>query len=395
MKKVHFSILLLTFLSLFYACNSNNSSTQVNDQKNQKDSLASSRDLTEVIRNANTSSFNNFARFIAGMKQTTENNYSKVEKDSIWVFHSNRLNAKWRLMTNRRTAKLNQWAAKEVPNAMRESDRLFYPFSGADILNANLLFPNTKSYYLFGLEPVGYLPDILLNANAKDTLNHYFKSLDVSLNAITNFSFFRTNSMKVDFKADELNGTIHLMLLFLSRNNNVIADVHYVYIDDQGIQRDNVDRKVKNNDGVEITFLDSASQVHTVTYYSVNLDNTHLSKNLGLQQYIKNLGGFNSYLKAASYLMHNSSFSEIRSTILSQSKYLLQDDSGIPYHYFTPEQWTINLYGDYVPPITLFANYYQKDLDSAYGDSASRHKTLNFGIGYNFNNSNLMLFEKK
>jgi hypothetical protein len=348
------------------------------------------------VKDAATSKYNCFARFIAGMHQKEVNTYSKTEKDSVWIDYAAKLNAKWTLMTNRRTAKLNTWAGQEVPKAMRESEVLFYPFSGADILNANLLFPKAKSYYMFGLEPVGYLPDVLLHTNQRDTLERYFNSLNSSLNAVTNFSFFRTKSMKVDFNSEELNGTIHLILLFLARNGNAIADIRYVYIDENGVQQDNMDRKVTHNDGVEITFADPEMQAHTVTYYSTNLDNNNYGSNNGMQAYIKGLGTFNTYLKAASYLMHNASFSAIRGTITGQTKYLLQDDSGIPYKYFSDRnKWNISLYGVYVPPIPLFSNYNQKDLDSAYRDSTIMRKPLNFGIGYNFNQSNLMLFEKK
>ena len=395
MKITNSSFGILPAIVFLVAC-SNPSQPPKQAAVEQKTDTVITRDNNKKIANAAISQYNYFARFIAGLPQTRENNYSKLEKDSVWIKHSNKLSAKWSLMTRLRTAKLNSWAAIEVPAPMRESETLFYPFSGADILNANLLFPKAKSYCLIGLEPVGNLPDVLVNTGSRDSLQRYFNALNVSLNAITNFSFFRTKSMAVDFNADELNGTIHLMLLFLSRNNNTIADIRYIYIDDKGVQQANIERKVKQNDGVEITYLDSAKQQHRVSYYSVNLDNAHLENNQGMQQYIRGLGGFNTYLKAASYLMHRASFSVIRADILDQTKYLLQDDSGIPYRFFSDKnKWNANLYGVYVPPIPLFSNYYQADLNEAYKDSTNTHKPLNFGIGYNFRQSNLMLFEKK
>lgn len=388
-------ILLLVVVGVY--CSSNAPTKNITDKiQTPSDTLVKPRDVSALVGQARTSTFNNFSRFIAGLPQLQEDNFSKSEQDSLWIKHAQKLNSKWNLMTSKRTAKLNVWAAQEVPSSMRSSEVLFYPFSGADILNANLLFPNTKLYYMFGLEPVGHLPDVLLNNSGRDSLKSYFNALNVSLNAITNFSFFRTKSMAVDFKADELNGTIHLLLLFLARNGNDIADIRYVYIDDQGKQQDNINQKVKKNDGVEIVFVDSAHQTHFVTYYSVNLDNAHMAKNAGMESYIKNLGGFNTYLKAASYLMHNASFSMIRTHILDQSKYLLQDDSGIPYKFFNDKnKWNASFYGVYVPPIHLFENYMQNDLKAAYQDSTANTKPLNFGIGYNFKQSNLMLFERK
>lgn len=339
---------------------------------------------------------NQFARFIAGLPQETTNKYSPLEKDSVWIKHAQRLNSKWNLMKARRTSKLTAWASREVPEAMRNSDVIFYPFSGPDILNANLLFPQAKSYYMFGLEPVGNLPDVLLNTQKNDSLKRYFNALNVSLNAITNFSFFRTKSMDVDFKAEDLNGTIHLLLLFLSRNGNEITAIRYVSIGNEGVLLDNSHRKTKQNEGVEISFTDSLHTSRKVTYFSVNLDNTHFNTNKNLQAFITKLGTFDTYLKAASYLMHNASFSGIRAAILAQTHQLLQDDSGIPYRFFSDKtQWEVTLYGKYVPPIKLFSNYYQPDLNKAYNDSTMTRKDLNFGIGYNFNNSNLLLATKK
>ncbi len=396
MKRIKIRNLIVLIVIVTASCSSNSASNTIVPDSDTQGTAILLSDTNELVKNAKTSQYNNFARLIAGLPQHQENPYSKTEKDSLWVKYARALDAKWSLMTTKRTTKLIDWASEEIPDEMRSSDVLFYAFSGADILNANLLFPQTKACYMFGLEPVGFLPNVLLKTNNRDSLQRYFNALNMSLNAITNFSFFRTKSMAVDFKADELNGTIHLMLLFLVRNGNTIADVKYVYIDENGVQQENSGSAVRSNDGVEILFVDSTMESHTVTYYSVNLDNAHLESNRGAQLFIKNLGGFNSYLKAASYLMHRASFSVIRNVILEQSKYLLQDDSGIPYRFFNDKsKWSENLYGSYVHPISLFEMHQQNDLYRAYRDSSIIHKPLNFGIGYNYNQSNLMLFEKK
>lgn len=384
------------FISLCVIFSCSNTTHEQPVTANTSDSLKAQSGAKETPALLTPEQCNQFARFIAGLPQLSPSKYSPLEKDSVWIKHANRLNSKWNLMKARRTDKLVNWAAREVPEAMRKSDVIFYPFSGPDILNANLLFPQAKAYYMFGLEPVGNLPDVLLNTQKNDSLRRYFNALNVSLNAITNFSFFRTKSMDVDFKADDLNGTIHLLLLFLSRNGNDITSIHYITLAEDGTLADNSNRKAKSNEGVEIAFKDSTGQNHTVTFFSVNLDNAHFNSNKNLQAFIKHLGNFDTYLKAASYLMHNASFSGIRAVILAQTHQLLQDDSGIPFRFFSDKsKWDVSLYGKYVPPIPLFANYFQEDLKKAYSDSTITRKDLNFGIGYNFKNSNLLLATKK
>jgi hypothetical protein len=109
------------------------------------------------------------------------------------------------------------------------------------------------------------------------------------------------------------------------------------------------------------------------------------------------MGTVNTYLKGASYLMHKNYFSIIRNTIINQSQHVIQDDSGIAFHYFTESgsKWNYSFYGKYLKPIPMFSAFYQPDLDSLYKLQGS--KPIGFGIGYNFRdkNSNFMIASKQ
>ena len=69
-----------------------------------------------------------------------------------------------------------------------------------------------------------------------------------------------------------------------------------------------------------------------------------------------------SLLKAASYLMHAKNFSQVRDFLLTHSKVILQDDSGIPCRFFDKHKWDIRYCGQYVGPIERFKKYPQPDL---------------------------------
>jgi hypothetical protein len=45
---------------------------------------------------------------------------------------------------------------------------------------------------------------------------------------------------------------------------------------------------------------------------------------------------------------------EIRTFLLENTDTLVQDDSGIPVSFFTPEGWELRLFGSYPGPISLF-----------------------------------------
>ena len=108
---------------------------------------------------------------------------------------------------------------------------LFYPFSGPDILHGNCLFPNADTTIMIGLEPVGSAP--FLQKNTSDTLSTYFRSVNSSLYAILNFSFFRTAAMKKDLRS-EVNGTTPVMMIFLERTGNRVLEVKPLHINEIG-----------------------------------------------------------------------------------------------------------------------------------------------------------------
>lgn len=87
----------------------------------------------------------------------------------------------------------------------------------------------------------------------------------------------------------------------------------------------------------------------------------------------------------------------VRNVILDQSQHVVQDDSGIAFHYFQEDdqKWSYSFFGQYLKPIPMFSAFYQKDLDSLYKQQGS--KPIGFGIGYNFKdkNSNFMIATKQ
>ena len=73
----------------------------------------------------------------------------------------------------------------------------------------------------------------------------------------------------------------------------------------------------------------------------------------------------------------------IRDLTLSISDALLQDDTGIPFSFFTNSDWKIQLYGKYVKPVKNFPWIHEKDLETAYKTDSSV-KPLPFHLGYHW-----------
>ena len=126
-------------------------------------------------------------------------------------------------------------------------------------------------------------------------------------------------------------------------------------------------------------------------YFSVNISNDRLKENTPFQKYLSQLTGVVSMLKATSYMPHHAGFSMISDALLADSYAILQDDSGLPYKKFTPEQWKVQLYGDYNKPYGSFSWLEQPDLREAYKTGGPKALPMHVGYGYRRITSNLLL----
>ena len=89
-------------------------------------------------------------------------------------------------------------------------------------------------------------------------------------------------------------------------------------------------------------------------------------------------------------MLHNPGFSLIRDRVLSESAAVLQDDSGVPYHYYVSPSWRVQLYGEYVRPYGSFGWLEQKDLRNAYQTQKPKPLAFRIGYGSRFIPSNLL-----
>jgi hypothetical protein len=341
---------------------------------------------------------NDIARFIAGMPVDSKSELNTLAQTTQWKNYGTKLDSAWSKFNKKTIEKLTAWSEVELADIHKNNKTLFYPFSGPDFLHAYAIFPKVTKMMLFGLEPVGSVPD--MKKFTKENMTSYFSALDKSIEDALNLNFFKTKNMKVDMNNANVDGTLPILLLFVARAGNQIAEIKpleigadgkIVYIDK--FKKCNLNDKY--NKGVEITFIDSKDGSKKLLYYfCAEISDGGLGNNKACKTFFQNLdSNVVSYLKSASYLMHKSYFSTIRNTILTKSSAFLQDDSGIGFHYIDSKKFDIQLYGSYTRPIPLFDEMYEQDLRDAYTKSKTV-KTLNFKIGYNAK-TNLLLARKK
>lgn len=355
--------------------------------------------------------YNDNARFIAGLKSEEGSEFKKLENNRDWQHYAAWSNTVWNSLKERQLKKVTTWAQKELAfahttEAINKNFKLFYPFSGADFLYANTLFPNADQYLMIGLEPVGKVPDI--RKIPEDFWENYFLALKTSMDDILTASFFKTKDMRKDFTIQELKGTLPILMIFIVRTGHKIVTLEPVEINGSGEIIDSRLDKVAHHQysqmhGVRITFeKDSVSNYQkNIYYFSIDLSDPSLIQKPEFELFLNGYGDNVSFIKSASYLMHEKNFSTIRSLILKHSYTHVQDDSGIPLKFFYEgEQNTKwqepSFYGGYKAPIPMFKNCYQEELKNKFADS-TKVKPLPFRIGYQnlAKQSNIMVVKSK
>jgi hypothetical protein len=284
-------------------------------------------------------------------------------------------------------AKLEAFAEREFADVRSLRRTVFYPFSGPDFVTINALFPRADKYVLFGLEQEGTPPDVFKLSRARYDYN--LRNIQTALDDIMRLNFFMTLDMSVELHRAELSGVTPILMLLMALRENEVLNVrrfhldsarNVVYLPDTSkIPQNPKDTTIT---GVEILFRKRKGEpIQTLQYFSFNAEDPSLGRSKNLTQYLLSLSPTTTYIKSASYLMHNAGFSLIRDIVMENSDFLMQDDTGIPWRMLDKNLFNIRLYGNYLTPIPIFRSYYQPDLAAAYQRDTAR-RNVDFGLGY-------------
>jgi len=333
--------------------------------------------------------WNATAQWLAGVDNSAANAAMTPEQRTAWTAYSKLTTADWSKLQNQYLNRIDAWRSKALGNTPAR-DVGFYPFSGPDVANMVTFFPDAKEYLLIGLEPVGCVP-----TNVVDYPPAYFTDLRQSLETVVATGFFRTEGMSHDLKETNVSGVLPLLLFLMSRSGFTIVDAKPIQIDSNGALTASPTQPPGETQGVAIQFSDQRHGVRTLRYFSLNLENTRIRKKPGTLKYLNGLPETVTLVKSASYLMHKTYFSTTRNLVLSKSRVLVQDDSGVPFRYIDPKTWDIHLFGIYLGPIDLFKDWFQDDLKAAFAEPKDV-QPLSFAIGYRHRlESNLLVGVRK
>jgi hypothetical protein len=324
------------------------------------------------------------ARFLAGMAPSAGSPLTPLTNDPAWQRHARFFDAAFAQLEQRQLSKIRAWGDAHLA---APKPTMFYMFSGPDFLYADTFYPNATTYVLSALEPPGSVPDFTRFSPA--TVAAALYHVERSMASILSFSFFITQSMKLDLGDGQLSGTLPILYVFLARSGKTIRDVAPIALDASGVAHFDSGIVGKNaTHGLRIVFTGADSQQKTLYYFSTDLSNSSVRVS-GFLKFSETLAPGNSLIKSASYLLHSANFSTARNFLLTHSTVIIQDDSGIPLAFYDPKRWRLFPFGRYAGPIEKFPGRYQP----GYAELFRRAQPIDFGIGYRWrsNESNLLL----
>ncbi len=358
------------------------------------DTIAQAQELEPVYKDT---LLDNVARFIAGLPQEDTTSFSQLEMDRNWQEYKTSMDTNWNRMYRERLGKIKGWQDSTFSSVIDDTLNVFYPFSGPDFLHAYYLYPNATEYILAALEPIVEIPPL-------DTLmlkdrDMFLDSLGNSLRDIFKKSYFITTHMKKDLK--QIKGVLPPLFFFLQRSGHELLDMQFISLDSAGTEIEVEARKLhwQKTPGVMITFRSREDLVIKKLYYfSISISNKGIEDRPEFVKFVATKSPFNTFVKSASYLMHNAPFTKVKELILSNSLSLFQDDTGIPYRNFKNQlNLGLHFYGEYTKPVKDFdGSTFQPDLDSAYKANKNR-ESLPFSLGYHWGSKkqNYMLAKKQ
>ena len=172
------------------------------------------------------------SRYIAGMKQSGQNEFSALEATPEWQKYAETFEGSWKEVEENSLKPMRQWAGTELAQANSAREDVLYPFSGPDFLTVYTMFPNGKTFTMMGLEPTGDIPDLLkLKDKARVT---YLDSAFSSLHNLFLQTYFITKEMGTSLHNSSITGTAPIILVFMARTHNRILDLSHVAVDADG-----------------------------------------------------------------------------------------------------------------------------------------------------------------
>ncbi len=360
---------------------------------NKGGNVFSKDEVTEPVDTFSYKGYTNLANLLAGKDIDDKDFLKEITSSAAYETHKASMSAMWERYQMSSIDIIRQWSSE---NLKTNPDTVFYPFGGPDFNYISSFFPDCRFAVLVGKENAGKLPFI-----DELSMQHYSEiltSLRTSISSNVGLSFFQTLNMEEDLNS-YLQGTLPVVTMFIALHGYEVITINPVKLEDGKLAYTEPDKVFahtldkKIGEGFEVLYrMPGEKGARRVYYINSDLSDEGFA-NSSMDKLIENsFKGKLTFLKAASYLLHQPEFSKVRESLLQNSKAILSGPSGMPYEAYDKEKWNFRFFGNYVGPIPLFSSHVQDDLKAAY--KSATPSPINFRFDYH-TSSSFTLAEKK
>lgn len=334
------------------------------------------------------------ALFLGGKHAADDSRLGKLVKTPQYKSYSARITELWQTYSRDFSAPLADWRDNSLP--VVKSNVVFYPFAGPDFPTANTLYPGAQTYIMVGLEPAGRIPefDKMPDRRVLEDLNRIVASVDY----VARRTYFITSYMNSSYISSD--GVGPILLVYLAMLDYVPYSMKAVDVDEEGriryLSAEDLAqyKKDKRAHSIEIRFQAAVGQpLKTIYYFKRDVENPAMQKDPRLMKFLQGIPKFASVFKAASYLPHYGSFSDITDLVRNRSEVIVMDDTGPMLK--SLDSFDVRVYGQYGVPIYPFARSYQPDLAALFRDEKPQALKFRYGYGAADGSRGLILAVRK
>lgn len=337
-----------------------------------------------IYGNADSGSWQNLLLFLSGNADRIRSpSIQKFAREPVYEHYRTVQSKRWKDYEKGTLLPLQNWCQKNLPpDTKKSSGSVVYPFSGPDIGNLFYCFPNKKKYILMGLESPG-IPARLEKKSSSEKARGIL-TITQAMRSNLEENFYYTNEMKGNISKNPIfTGTSHIILTYLGKMGWKVTGISFYKIDYNGAKVAIEEKDIKPNDWHSIQFklVDPKGNPKILEYNQVDLaDSRYLGKNSGVFLYLKNLGSYTVFLKAASFLLHLRNYRTLKDELMDRGDTIVMDDSGIPYQDLK-KNYNVRIFGEYKTMYYLFEEKFQPDLSQRFQREKPPKIPFRFGYG--------------
>lgn len=277
-------------------------------------------------------------------------------------------------------SKMLSWSEKNLSKPNYQT--AFYPFSGPDVVTVMSIYPKANYYVMMADQYPEYA-----FLEKPEKANAAAQSFECSM--LANFSrrgYYRTNDL--NGKDGPRPRFIKLLIYNIAFSGSKIEDIKPLYVDQSGLILP-VDSN-QQPDGVRFILKAKDGRSVTLDYLRADLSNTGFEKRPEFAQAIARKSSQVVLLKSASHLLQNPKFSKMSDTLIANSKWVTQDETGLDITPFS-NNYNLELYGKFVAAHPLWAKNESAQRLAKYFSSHPSKEDLPFILGYEKQGGSILL----